>query len=104
MCFWDLQQHQSQYYLRQLAEQAQKLTQKDIIIIGIQSSKVDNQALQEWLRENKIPFIVSMIEKDVEETKFNWGVQTLPWLIITDKQHKVLGEGFSLDQVDTFIK
>ena len=29
-----------------------------------------------------------------------WGVKSLPWLILTDKEHVVTAEGFSLDDLN----
>jgi len=104
LCFWDMNQPESKYYLTRLAAQAQKLEQMGVNVITVQSSTVDDSALNEWIIKNKIPFTVGMIEKDVEETKFNWGIQTSPWLIITDPQHKVLVEGFGLEQLDHLLK
>ena len=35
-----------------------------------------------------------------EKTLNNWGVQSLPWLILTDKNHIVTAEGFSIDDLN----
>jgi hypothetical protein len=39
-----------------------------------------------------------------EETKLNWGVKSLPWLILTDKNHVVTAEGFSINELDERVK
>jgi hypothetical protein len=40
-----------------------------------------------------------MMEQDFEAKKINWGVKGLPWLILTDKTHVVVGEGVSVEEV-----
>jgi hypothetical protein len=70
----------------------------------VQASKVDENALHEWVKANKIPFAVGMIQGDEEKTRFAWGVKSLPWLILTDRQHIVRAEGFALNELDDKIK
>ncbi|HUW18688.1 MAG TPA: hypothetical protein VMW16_05245 [Sedimentisphaerales bacterium] len=41
-----------------------------------------------------------MIQADEEKTRFAWGVKSLPWLILTDREHIVRFEGFSLEELD----
>jgi len=62
----------------------------------VQASKVDENALNEWIKNNNIPFTVGMIQDDEEETRFAWGVRSLPWLILTNRKHIVNANGFSL--------
>jgi len=52
--------------------------------------------LNEWAGKNGIPFAVGSIEAEEEKTRFAWGAKALPWLILTDKEHVVRAEGFSL--------
>ena len=46
----------------------------------------------------------ALIQGDEEETRFNWGVKSLPWLILTDSKHIVVAEGFGLDSLDDKIQ
>ena len=39
----------------------------------------------------------------VEKTRFDWGVRSLPWLILTDKENIVRAEGFSINELDERI-
>jgi hypothetical protein len=41
-----------------------------------------------------------MVQGDEEETRFAWGVRSLPWLILTDKEHVVRVEGFGLSELN----
>ncbi len=45
-----------------------------------------------------------MITADIKKTRFAWGVRSLPWLILTDKEHIVSAEGFALEEMGERIK
>jgi hypothetical protein len=104
ICFWDMNQRPSRHCMYQLAQKARQLAQKGLVIVAIQSSKVDENTLNEWAKKNSIPFTVGMIQMDEEKIYFNWGVKSLPWLILTDKGHIVRAEGFGIDELDDEIK
>lgn len=100
LCFFDVNQRPSRNCLRQLSTRAQELKAKDVIIVAVQASKVEQEKLNEWVKENNMPLPVGLIAADVEKTRFAWGVRSLPWLILTDRQHVVIAEGFALTQLD----
>jgi hypothetical protein len=39
-----------------------------------------------------------------EKSKWASAVPALPWLILTDAGHRVIAEGFALDELDAQIK
>jgi hypothetical protein len=47
---------------------------------------------------------IATIEANEEKTSFNWGVKSLPWLILTDRNHIVNAEGFDLVELDEKIR
>ena len=100
ICFWDYQQRPSRNCVLQLAKQAQMLQEKNIVVVTIHTSKVDREILNEWIEENDISFPVGMIEGDEEKIRSTWGIKSLPWLILTDKQHVVIAEGFGIAKLD----
>ena len=100
VCFWDMNQRPSRNCSSQLAGQAEQLGQKGVAIVAIQASKVDENALDKWVRANDIPFPVGTIRNDDEKTRWAWSVRSLPWLILTDKDHIVRAEGFSLSDLE----
>lgn len=104
ICFWDMQQRPSRNCLRQLSTRAQELEAKDVVVVPIQAAKVDENALNKWVKENNIPFPVGIAEGDAEKVRFAWGVQSLPWLILSDPEHIVRAEGFALSDLDEKIK
>lgn len=104
VCFWDMQQRPSRNCLVQLSKRAQELKAKDVAVIAIQASKVDENTLNEWIKTNNISFPVGMIQGDAEKIQFAWGVKSLPWLILMDTEHVVRAEGFGLDELDKKVR
>ena len=80
VCFFDMQQRPSRNMVSELAKQADALKQKGIIIVSVQASKID------------------------ENTRLNWGIQSLPWLILTDTKQNVSAEGLALNELNDRIK
>ncbi|MBN2591289.1 MAG: redoxin domain-containing protein [Sedimentisphaerales bacterium] len=104
VCFFDIEQRPSRNCILELTKKAQELKAKDIEIIAVQASMIEQEYLDSWLQENNISFPVGMIKDNEKQTKFNWGVKALPWLILTDKEHIVKAEGFSINELEGKIK
>jgi hypothetical protein len=96
LCFFDLQERPSRYCLTQLAKSAQDLQAKGVFLAGIQASAVEAGDLDKFAQANHIEFPLGMIEQEEEQTKFNWGLRSQPWLILTDGAHVVRAEGFPI--------
>jgi len=103
VCFFDMDQRPSRNCMLQLSTRAKELMAKDIVVVAVQASKVDEDTLNEWIKKNNIPFLVGMIQGDEEKIRFTWGVNSLPWLILTDNKHIVQAEGFSINELDEKI-
>ena len=103
VCFWDMEQRPSRNCIMRLARQAEQLKQKGVAVVAIQGSKVNESTLNDWLKEYNIPFTIGIVQGDVEKTRFTWGVKSLPWLILTNPQHIVHAEDFSLTELDEKI-
>ncbi len=95
VCLCDLEQRPSRQCLVDLAKQADKLTAKAIRVVVVQTSKVDLKQYEAFLRANGIAFPIHTIEGDFEAMRSTWGAKSLPWLILTDKDLVVTGEGFA---------
>ncbi len=101
LCFWDLQQRSSRHCLKQLAQQQAKLAEKGVEVLAVQtSSRVEGTAVREWVGKNQIGFAVGTIPEDSEETCFQWGVRSLPWLVLTDGEHTVVASGFGVAELE----
>jgi hypothetical protein len=104
VCFFDMEQRPSRNCILQLSKRVQELKAKGIVTIAVQTSKIDKGKLDEWIKDNDITIPMGIIKSDFEKTLFTWGVKSLPWLILTDKEHIVTAEGFSLDELDEKIR
>jgi hypothetical protein len=67
-------------------------------VIAIDLSGTYTDTHQSWADDLSLPF-VTQITGDKDEARFNWNVQSLPWLILTDAEHRVVGEGLSVEDV-----
>ncbi|HUU16984.1 MAG TPA: carboxypeptidase regulatory-like domain-containing protein [Sedimentisphaerales bacterium] len=103
LCFFDMNQRPSRHLLKQLLQQTEQLSQKGLQIIAIKAEQVDKKTLDNWVTKNNITFPVGMITGDADKVKSNWAVNSLPWLILTDKEHVVQAEGFGINELDEKI-
>jgi len=104
ICFFDLNQRPSRYCVSQLAKRMQDLLPEGVIVAAIQASELDESKLGEWAREHDVPFPIGMIQADEKKTRFNWGVKSLPWLVLVDKGHVVRAQGFGLSELNRKIQ
>ncbi len=103
VCFWDMNQRPSRNCILELVKQRKELEEKDVAIVLIQASEINENKLNEWIKNNEIPFPIGTIRGDEEKIHFNWGVRSLPWLILTDKGHIVRDEGLSINELEERI-
>ncbi len=104
VCFFDLQQRPSRNCIQQLSKRAQELKAEDVLVVAVQASKIEEDELDGWVKKDRIPFHVGMIEGDEGKICFNWGIKALPWLILTDREHIVVAEGFELGDLDNQLE
>ena len=100
VCFFDMNQRPSRNTVIRLARRVEELKQKDVVIIAIHVSKITEDTLDKWIKDQSISFPVGMVQGDEEEARFTWGVKSLPWLILIDKEYIVRAEGFALAELD----
>ncbi|MCX5636162.1 MAG: redoxin domain-containing protein, partial [Planctomycetota bacterium] len=99
VCFWDMNQRPSRNCIMQLAKQAEQLKEKGVTIVAIQSAKIDQTALNDWTKKYNVPFAVGMVAGDEEKIRFVWGVKALPWLILANRKHIIITEGFGISEL-----
>jgi len=100
VCFFDMNQRPSRNCMRQLSIKAKELTAKDVVVVAVQASNVDENKLNDRIKKNNILFPVGIVQGNEEKIHFTWGVRSLPWLILTDTKHIVTAEGFSMAELD----
>ncbi len=101
--FFDINQRPSRRLVKELLNHKQAFEKFDIKPIGIQAEYGATRQLNSWIGENDIPFPIGSIKQNLEIVKWTWGVEALPWLILADKQHKVIREGFTIDELEDTI-
>ena len=100
VCFFDMNQRPSKNCMRLLGKKAQELRTKGVFVVAVHVSNVDENKLRLWLQKYHIDFPAGMIKDDAAKTRVAWGVGSLPWLILTDEEHIVTAEDFSLAELD----
>jgi hypothetical protein len=102
--FWDMIQRPSRHFIKELNAKADLLKEKGVTVLLINVSMVEMEKLDIWLSENEIVYPSSVIAENAEEIKFNMGLQGLPWLILTDAEHNVIAEGFSVEELEEKLR
>jgi hypothetical protein len=100
LCFVDIEQRPSRRCLSDLAKKADALAAKAVTVLVVQVTPVDPKQHEDWLRTNQVAFSVHVADAGFDAAKAKWGVQSLPWLVLTDKEHVVKAEGFAMGELD----
>ncbi len=103
VCIFDMNQRPSRNCVIQLAKKADELAKQGIVVTCVQLSYVDEKPLDEWVKENKIPFTISRAAPEKGKSQSEWGTKSLPWLILTNREHIVTAEGFGLSELNEKI-
>jgi protocatechuate 3,4-dioxygenase beta subunit len=100
----DAEQRPSRRALRLLGEQAAALKEKGVAVVVVHMGSMADDAFKAWKQEAALSFPVGCLKGDAEKARASWGAGALPWLILTDKAHRVTAEGFDLDDLDAKLK
>jgi len=105
ICFWDMENAQSINCIKTLNKRANTLLDNDLYMIFIHAGPkpVLENKLYPWIDKNEIIPPVGASRYGMAEIGYNWGVKSIPWLILTDKKHVVTDEGFSLNELNEKI-
>ncbi len=88
----DAEQRPSRRALKLLTERADALKQADVAVLVVQSSSVTTETYAS-LKKAASPF-------HVVQGRLPWGATSLPLFILTDKNHRVVAQGFSAEELD----
>jgi hypothetical protein len=99
MCFVDIGQRPSRHSLQQLKQVASRLQEKGLTLVAVQVSAVETQQLEQWIQDQGIPFTILQAPNNFEQKRLDWGIKSLPWMVLTDADHFVLREGLALEAV-----
>jgi hypothetical protein len=100
LCFWDVNQRPSRNCVQQLARSANLLASKNVVVVLAQSPVVPDRMIVDWMRKYRVAFPTGRVTTSPEMLSRTWGVQSLPWLVLTDTKHIVTAEGFALAELD----
>jgi uncharacterized GH25 family protein len=100
----DAEQRPSRRALRLLGEQAAAIKEKGVAVIVVHAGTMTEDNFKAWKQEAALAFPVGCLKGDAEKARATWGASALPWLILTDKAHRVTAEGFTLEELDTKLK
>ena len=100
----DAEQRPSRRTLRLLGEQAAAIKGKGVAVIVLHAGTMSDEDFKAWKQEAALPFPIVSLKGDAEKARAAWGAGALPWLILTDKGHRVTAEGFTLEELDVRIK
>ena len=103
ICFWDINQRPSRNAIQTLNKKAASLTDNGLYMVFIHAGPVAKQTLVPWLNQNEIKLPAGISNNGLPELGYTWGVQSLPWFILTDKNHVVVAEGFALNELNDKI-
>lgn len=97
--FWDFNQRPSRAFIKLLAAKDAILSENHIQVILLHVAPADKTILDKWLRDNGIAYPCGIVDEKTEEFQSRMGVQSMPWMILTDPQHTVTAEGFSVEEL-----
>jgi hypothetical protein len=100
LCFFDVNQRPSRRCVEELGKRTPELKTRGVLIAAVQAGEDTGGSLATWAKATNLPMPVGTIRGNLQQMKATWGVQALPWLILTDGNHVVTAEGFALSVLD----
>jgi protocatechuate 3,4-dioxygenase beta subunit len=104
LCLFDASQRPSRHVVHQLDEQAAALRQQGVTVLGVQAAVTSDETFNEWKSTSPVSFPVGRVTEKSEKSKWASAVPALPWLVLADASHRVIAEGFALDELDAQTK
>jgi hypothetical protein len=103
LCLFDVEQRPSRRAVRLLAGRQEELSGKAVAFAVLQAAVIEPDTLQLWEDDNAVQFPVGRVAEKTPANRWVIDVESLPWLILTDADGKVVDEGFGLDELDAKI-
>jgi hypothetical protein len=104
LCLFDAGQRPSRHVIGQLNQQAAALKEKNICVIGVQAVVIADDAFNAWKEAKPMTIPIGRVTEKSAKTKWATSASALPWLILADANHKVVAEGFALDEVESQVQ
>lgn len=104
LCLMDVQQRPSRRMARLLTEQQDALKAKGINVVAIQAVASSPEVVEEWKESNPVLFPIGRLSEKGSKPGWIAGIESFPWLILTDSQGKVTAEGFAIEDLEARIE
>jgi hypothetical protein len=89
--------------LKDLAKMSETLTAGGVTVAVVQIPGVSPIRYDDWLADNRVPFHVYPGQRSFEGKKLEWGVNSLPWLILANRKHIVVADGLSVSGLSAVL-
>jgi hypothetical protein len=103
VCFWDMLPGPSNC-VQQLGKMEKFLAAEGVYAFIVYVGMIDDSRLSDCLNNNRITIPCGKFDGNIAMLGRTWAVQTLPWLILTDRKHIVTAEDFSPAELSEKIK
>ena len=104
LCLFDASQRPSRHVVNLLAQKTAALKQKNISVLAVQAAGVSDEVFNDWKTAGTVTFPVGRITEQSEKSKWVASAPALPWLILADANHRIVAEGFSVDELDAQVE
>jgi hypothetical protein len=104
LCLFDASQRPCRHLVHLLDQQVAALRQKNVSVLGIQAAIISDENFNEWKSAGGVSFPVGRVTETSGKSKWASEASSLPWLILADASHRVVAEGFSLDELDAQMR
>jgi protocatechuate 3,4-dioxygenase beta subunit len=104
LCLFDAGQRPSRHAVQMLEQQSASLRQKNVSVLGVQVAAISDETFNTWKTAGSVSFPVGRITEKSEKFKWAANTSTLPWLILADASHRVVAEGFPLDELPAQVE
>jgi hypothetical protein len=104
LCLFDAAQRPSRHVINQLNDQAAALQQKNVSVLGVQATIASDEVFNGWKTASPVSFPVGRVTEKSPKSRWAPEVAGLPWFILADAHHRVIAEGFALDELDSQLQ
>ena len=75
------------------------------LVILVEASGSERTQLDTWVKRHSITVpVVSLFNEILKRIHKAWGIEILPRLVLTDRNHVIVAEGFTLEELEAKIK
>ncbi|MHC4713322.1 MAG: hypothetical protein ACYTAN_08655, partial [Planctomycetota bacterium] len=100
VCFWDVDSRPSRRMVEGLATRSGGLAGKDVAVLLVHAGTADASNVRAYLNEKGVTSPLAFVNGGNDEMLPPWAIETLPRLVLADKEHTVRGAGFSISALD----